>query len=198
MGVFKGGLKSIKIELKACNVSVTGVNSVGLEGIQYTGSQSRTPQVSFKDGALVITEKPAAGGRKGLAVSNMSLDIKISKDADLRFLDIKLNPLDDAYLVRITDKTGKAVYEKAINAGNIVALNIDISAYEEGQYTITIENSNEVFTGQFDTLASVIKDIQNTPNRGGDGGALFNLQGQRINTLQKGLNIVDGKKVWVK
>ena len=64
MGVFKGGLKSIKIELKACNVSVTGVNSAGLEGIQYTGSQSRTPQVSFKDGTLVITEKPAAGGRK--------------------------------------------------------------------------------------------------------------------------------------
>ena len=28
--------------------------------------------------------------------------------------------------------------------------------------------------------------------------AVFNLQGQRINGLQKGLNIVDGKKVWVK
>ena len=28
--------------------------------------------------------------------------------------------------------------------------------------------------------------------------ALYNLQGQRINTLQKGLNIVDGKKIWVK
>jgi hypothetical protein len=115
-----------------------------------------------------------------------------------QLLDIKLNPLDDAYLVRIIDKAGQAVYEKAINAGNIVALNIDISKYPEGQYTVTIENSKETFTGQFDTLASAIKDIQNTPNRGGDRGALFNLQGQRINTLQKGLNIVDGKKVWVK
>ena len=28
--------------------------------------------------------------------------------------------------------------------------------------------------------------------------AIFNLQGQRIKGLQKGLNIVDGKKVWVK
>ena len=27
---------------------------------------------------------------------------------------------------------------------------------------------------------------------------IFNLQGLRINGLQKGLNIVDGKKVWVK
>ena len=114
MGFFKGGLKSIKIELKACNVSVTGVNSVGLEGIQYTGSQSRTPQVSFKDGALVITEKPAAGGRKGLSVSNMSLDIKISKDADLRFLDIKLNSGD----ISVNDVSADW-FSGVIGAGNI-------------------------------------------------------------------------------
>ena len=115
MGVFKGGLKSIKIELKACNVSVTGVNSaVGLEGIQYTGSQSRTPQVAFKDGALVITEKPAAGGRKGLAVSNMSLDIKISKDADLRFLDIKLNSGD----ISVNDVSADW-FSGIVGAGNI-------------------------------------------------------------------------------
>ena len=30
------------------------------------------------------------------------------------------------------------------------------------------------------------------------GGGLYNLQGQQIKTLQKGLNIVDGKKIWVK
>jgi hypothetical protein len=30
------------------------------------------------------------------------------------------------------------------------------------------------------------------------GRGIFNLQGQRINGLQKGLNIQDGKKVWVK
>ena len=29
-------------------------------------------------------------------------------------------------------------------------------------------------------------------------GSIYNLQGQRINLLQKGLNIVDGKKIYVK
>ena len=29
-------------------------------------------------------------------------------------------------------------------------------------------------------------------------GVVYNLQGQRTDGLQKGLNIVDGKKVWVK
>ena len=29
-------------------------------------------------------------------------------------------------------------------------------------------------------------------------GVLFNLNGQRINTLQKGINIINGNKMWVK
>ena len=30
------------------------------------------------------------------------------------------------------------------------------------------------------------------------GGGLYNLQGQRMNSLQKGINIIEGKKVWMK
>ena len=66
-------------------------------------------------------------------------------------LGIHLDALDDDYLVSITDEFGKTVYEKAVNAGSIVALNIDISAYAKGLYTVTIENNNEVFTGEFGT-----------------------------------------------
>ena len=36
------------------------------------------------------------------------------------------------------------------------------------------------------------------PLNGERSDAIFNLQGQRIKTLQKGLNIVDGKKMWVR
>ena len=64
-------------------------------------------------------------------------------------LCINLDPLDDAYQVRITDESGKAVYEKDINAGSIVGLNIDISTYAKGRYTVTLENSGESFTGEF-------------------------------------------------
>ena len=92
MGI-NGDIKSIKIELKACNVSVAGVRAVGLEGIEYTGSKDRVPVVSLKDGALVITEKPASG-RKVMAIGNRKLTVKINKEADLKFLDIKLNSGD--------------------------------------------------------------------------------------------------------
>jgi hypothetical protein len=117
-------------------------------------------------------------------------------------LDINLDPLDDAYTVCITDETGKTVYEKSINAGNIVGLNIDISTYAAGRYTVTVENSRESFTGQFETVTTGIEDI--TLMRAGTGacpytgqGAIYNLQGQRIRSLQKGLNIVNGRKVYV-
>ena len=110
-------------------------------------------------------------------------------------LSIHLDPLDDAYLVRITDESGKCVYEKNINAGTIVGLNIDISSYAKGRYTVTVENSQETFTGVFEAQMT---GIGLTPTLSQGKGAIYNLQGQRISTLQKGLNIVNGRKVAIK
>ena len=110
-------------------------------------------------------------------------------------LGINLDPLDDSYLVRITDESGNAVYEKAVNAGTIVGLNIDISDYAEGRYTVTVENNDESFTGQFDAQTT---SISLTPALSHREGAIYNLQGQRISSLRKGLNIVNGRKVFVK
>ena len=111
-------------------------------------------------------------------------------------LGINLNPLDDAYQVRITDESGKVVYDKAINAGNIVGLNIDISAYAKGRYTVTVENSEESFTGEFNAQATGIEAIIN--NKVEIRPSIYNLQGQRLSSLQKGLNIVNGQKIFVK
>ena len=110
-------------------------------------------------------------------------------------LDINLDPLDDAYIVRIANESGNVVYEKAINAGSIVALNIDISAYAKGRYTVTMENSHETFYGEFDTQTT---GIIATTNKKEERHYIYNLQGQRLSSLQKGLNIVDGRKIIVK
>ena len=120
-------------------------------------------------------------------------------------LGINLNPLDDTYLVRITNESDQVVYEKTINAGSIVGLNIDISAFAKGRYTVTMENSSEVFTGEFETITTGIQELINeeeTKNFNSSTlqffNSIYNLQGQRLNTLQKGLNIVNGRKVLVK
>ncbi len=111
-------------------------------------------------------------------------------------LGINLNPLYDAYLVRITNESGQVFYEKTINAGSIVALSIDISAYAKGRYTVTVENSSEYFTGEFEVQTAGIDAI--TINKEETNTVIYNLQGQRISSLQKGLNIVNGQKIYVK
>jgi hypothetical protein len=114
-------------------------------------------------------------------------------------LGIHLDPLDDAYQVSITNESGKVVYEKTINAGTIVGLSIDISAYAKGRYTVTVENSNELFTGEFETETTGISDAARLNNNEQirNNKLIYNLQGQRLSSLQKGLNIVNGKKVYV-
>ena len=111
-------------------------------------------------------------------------------------LGIHLDPLDDAYQVNITNESGKVVYEKTINAGTIVGLSIDISAYAKGYYTVTVENSNELFTGEFETETTGIEET--IYNKVETKTEIYNLQGQRLSSLQRGLNIVNGKKVYVK
>ena len=109
---------------------------------------------------------------------------------------VNLYPLDETYQVRITDQTGKVFYEKDFNAGNIVGLNINISTYGDGRYTLTMENSHESFTGEFEVQTTGIEEVRNKQEV--VRGSIYNLQGQRISILQKGLNIVNGRKVYVK
>lgn len=111
-------------------------------------------------------------------------------------LGINLDPLDDAYQVTITNESGKVVYEKAINAGTIVGLSIDISDYAKGRYTVTVENSLELFVGEFEAQTTGIVEVRNKKEEA--SGHIYNLQGLRVNSLQKGLNIVNGQKVYVK
>ncbi len=123
-------------------------------------------------------------------------DLSLYGEYNERQLSIDLNPISDAYQVRITNETGKAVYEKIINAGSIVGLNIDISKYPEGNYTVTVENSNESFTGEFKAQLTGIEEVRSKKIEA--KGHIYNLQGQRLSRLQKGLNIVNGKKIYVK
>ena len=113
-----------------------------------------------------------------------------------QLLSINLDPINDAYMVSITDESGKTVYEKAINAGSIVGLNIDISKYAKGHYTVIVENNNESFIGVFNAQTTGIEEVKSKKSE--IRGYIYNLQGQRLSSLQKGLNIVNGKKVYVK
>ena len=136
------------------------------------------------------------GGReraKGVASADT---LSLYGEYSQQLLSIRLDPLDETYVVCITNESNEVVYEKTINTVNIVGLSIDISSYAKGRYTATVENCNESFVGEFEVQTTGIETIRNKKQ---DARTyIYNLQGQRIRSLQKGLNIVNGQKVYVK
>ena len=50
----------------------------------------------------------------------------------------------------------------------------------------------------FDEDATGIKRTEATEKTEATEGVIYNLQGQRLNGVQKGINIVNGKKVLIK
>ena len=168
---------------------------IGDEIIYYKSDEGEaTPAVARKrfDFTHTIKTKPKARTRSVMSTENQSL---YGEYDDLQ-LEINLHLVDDAYQVSITDETGKIVYEKTINAGNIVGLNIDISSYAKGCYSVTFENSQEIFTGVFEAQTTGIEEVKS--KKEDVRKIIYNLHGQRLSTLQKGVNIVNGRKVYVK
>ena len=149
-----------------------------------------TKKVRF-DFTHTVKTQPKAPAKRGVEHS-------LYGEYNAQQLDINLDPLDDAYQVRITDASGKAVYEKSINAGNIVGLNIDISSYTKGLYTVSVENSRESFVGEFNSNTTGIEEVR-SKRLEPSGHYIYNLQGQRLSDKPaKGLYIQNGKKVAVK
>ena len=168
---------------------VVGDEGIYLNDVQEDGATPAGARKNRFDFTHTIKVKPKARTRN-------EEDLSLYGEYNERQLSIDLNPISDAYQVRITNESGKAVYEKIINAGSIVGLNIDISTYPNGHYTVTVENSNESFTGEFNAQKTGIQEVR--MKKEDSNSYIYNLQGQRISCLQKGLNIVNGRKVLVK
>ena len=168
---------------------VVGDEVIYLNDVHEDGATPAGARKNRFDFTHTIKVKPKARTRN-------EEDLSLYGEYNERQLSIDLNPISDAYQVRITNETGKAVYEKIINAGSIVALNIDISTYPKGHYTVTVENRNESFIGEFNAQKTGIQEVR--MKKEDSKSYIYNLQGQRISSLQKGLNIVNGRKVLVK
>ena len=97
-----------------------------------------------------------------------------------------------------------------IKAGSNVLMTISLkadAALEPGTYKVTISNiefSDGKSPYKFDpveatvtvTVPTAIKNL--TPTLSHGEGAVYNLSGQQISNVKKGINIVDGKKIMVK
>ena len=84
----------------------------------------------------------------------------------------------------------------SVNLENAI-LHVPASALDAYTTTAPWSNFSNIVALTEEDYADGISPLR-PPLNGEKCNAIYNLQGQRIKTLQKGLNIVDGKKVMVK
>lgn len=142
----------------------------------------------------VIKTKPKSPKQRTEKVGNGM----ISGEYSMNVLAIDLGTLHDAYTVTIKASSGNVVYTKEVKTSRVLALNIDIAEYTDGDYTITVENNREIFTGLFNiSRLNAIEEVPSTHPVADN--ALHDLTGRPVaGHPQRGVYIRNGKKCWVK
>ena len=121
---------------------------------------------------VIASSETAQGDLKGSATENLTYDA----NAEYDYYMLALNSSNNVQFTKLTSGTiaaGKAYLVLDNSSINVKALNVVI---------------NDESTG--------IQTVQNSELKG--SGEYYNLSGQRVATPQKGLYIVNGKKVLVK
>ena len=151
---------------------------------------------NWLDFTHTVKTKPKAPRRGEAAVSD---EETVTGEYSIKELFVNFKTLTGPYTITVTDAAGQPIYNKVVQTSNVVALNTDISAYAKGSYTITVENEEEAYSAEF-TISDEDGLTPQPPllQRGGEAGAVYNLNGQRLTKPQRGVNIVNGHKVVVK
>ena len=174
-------------------VQIAALATVGTEPnpIAYTGVINNTWLDLNKVGGTIPAQTPviikAAPGTYVLNIINDDI-ADYSSNFEENDLQGTLKPIPADGLFVLAQPEGEEIgFYKAVS-GNIAPCKayIDYGSGVKG------------FTFNFDDKTTGIKDISdynNAKNLNNQNGAIFNLAGQRIGKVQKGINIVNGKKV---
>ena len=139
---------------------------------------------------------------------------ELTGEYSLKELFVNFKPLSGPYVITICDDSGTEVYRKEVQTSNVIGLNTDISGYEKGEYTITVENNEEAYTANFsiDEEVGIGRPTPDPSRNGGEkAGAVCDLSGRKVGLtpnpspvgegragLPRGIYIHNGKKIVVK
>ena len=132
----------------------------------------------------------------------------LTGEYSIKELFVNFKPLAGPYVITICDGSGTVVYRKEVQTNNVIGLNTDISGYEKGTYTLTVENDEEVYTAKFNIDDVVgINEVKNemVNSKSSNSKYIYDLSGRQIvnskssnGKLNKGIYIKDGRKVVVR
>ena len=162
----------------------------GWLGDATTSFDSAKKRIDFTH---VVKKEPKAPGRRTRAADEGG----ISGEFDSESMIIDFGSLSDAYTVSIKDKNGQTMYQKKVYTDSVLALEIHISMYKMGDYTVCVENDNESFVGSFNPAeaASIVGLRHSAP----DAAVCYDLMGRRLHAKPAaGFYISNGKKYWAR
>jgi len=108
------------------------------------------------------------------------------------------------------DNEAQDHFASIYNLGNLQSIDVNLTGYPKGEYTITVENDQELFTAHFvlPLDGTGINEIENEEMRNGENeNAIYDLSGRKVSgdrisnskiqnsKLQKGIYIQSGRKV---
>ena len=154
---------------------------------------------NWLDFTHTVKTKPKAPRRGEAAASD---EETVTGEYSIKELFVNFKTLTGPYTITVTDAAGQTIYNKVVQTSNVVALNTDISTYPKGSYSITVENEEEAYSAEFtisdeDGLSPIMTNDELRITHD-EAGAVYNLNGQRLTKPQRGVNIVNGRKVVVR
>ena len=141
----------------------------------------------------VIKAQPRAPRRRAVSADQEGLSGEYS-DAEVF---VRLNALTGNYIATLTDASGQVVYRKTLLTDNVLALNTELTGYAPGDYVLTLENHEEVYSATLSIEPNGIGKVQEVQGLKGSKfkvQGLFDLQGRRLQKApEKGIYIQDGQ-----
>lgn len=113
IGDVQGDIKSVKLDLTACEVNFKTAEGSGLISVDYSGPKKYEPQVSFENGKLVLTQKVTHFQLKHIN-DGPKVEIVLGTDVDLDSLEMTI----DAGDIKLSGVSADYVFGD-IDAGNI-------------------------------------------------------------------------------
>ena len=197
LGFYNAGLVSrdgMQLYLMECTVGdeVLYCDEVLRDGLSSNNAEVRKNKLDFSH---VIKSQPRTPRRRANEYSNNL----ITGEYTAQSLYVNFTTLCGAYTVALTSIKGDVVYIKQVQTDNVLALDIDLSGYDEGDYTLTVENDHETYTAAISLKGgSGVDSLTPSPSsiERGTETAVYDLQGRKLNAVpQRGLYIQGGKKI---
>ncbi len=179
---------SCKLEtLSDVKAADNGTYYLYFKDVKKDGVKANTPYLLYYSGENV-NAKLTAG----------NTTIKYDNDPEISF-SVNGTTVHLVGAVKHLDANGQyGIYVKDNDEANFTPVASSTSGFYATRCYITVDGATTPRFVSLHNTSSTATSINNIENSNETASDIYNVNGIRQNSLQKGVNIVDGKKVWVK